>query len=154
ERAARLRALAPAHPMGSYLELVAKIADAQQWALGNLPPVMLPKPEHVEQCLQHGMPALNAQSHARDRAWCDILRLMLRRLQGQTGGENAGRVKEIVSKLEYERDELYEAQASKLLAGITFGLDLGNAPFIAAALQVYWLHLATTLGPNAFGRTD
>jgi FdhE protein len=150
ERAARLRQLAPGHPMGDYLLLVAKIADAQQWALANLPPVMLPRPEHVEQCRQHGMPALNVQSHARDRAWCDVLRLMLRRLQGQT----EGKVRDIVSKLEVQRDEFYEAQASKLLAGISFGLDLGNAPFIGAALQVYWLHMATTLGPEAFGRTD
>jgi len=149
-RAGRLRHLAPGHAMGEYLALVAKIADAQQWALANLPPVMLPRPEHVEQCREHGMPSLNVQSHARDRAWCDVLRMLLRRLAGQT----EGRVRDIVSKLEYERDELYEAQASKLLAGIPFGLDLGTAPFIGAALQVYWAHMATALGPGAFGRTD
>jgi len=150
ERAARLRDIARGHPMGDYLQLVAKIADAQHWALGNLPAVMLPGPAHVEQCRQHGMPALNVQTHARDRAWCEVLRLMLRRIAGET----EGKVQDIAVRLERERDELYEAQASKLLAGISFGLDLGNAPFVGAALQVYWLHMATTLGPQAFGRTD
>lgn len=150
DRAARLRQLAAGHAMGDYLEFVAKIADAQQWALENLPTVMLPRPEHVERCREHAMPPLNVQSHPRDRAWCDILRMMLRRIAALT----EGRVRDIASKLEHERDELYEAQASKLLAGITFGLDLGTAPLIGAALQVYWVHMATSLGAEAIGRID
>ena len=150
ERAARLRQLAAGHAMGDYLEFVAKIADAQQWALENLPAIMLPRPERLDLMREHGMPPLNVQSHPRDRAWCDVLRMMLRRLAGQT----EGRVRDIVSRLENERDELYEAQASKLLAGITLGLDLGRAPLIGAALQVYWVHMVATLGPKVFGRND
>jgi FdhE protein len=129
---------------------VAKIGDAQQWALENLPPVMLPPPEKLEQARAHGVPPLNVQEHARERAWCDVLRMMLRRLAAQTEGV----VRDTAVCLENERDELYEAQASKLLAGITFGLDLARAPLIAAALQVYWVHMVSTLGPQAFGRND
>ena len=150
ERAARLRQLAPRHAIGDYLEFVARIADAQQWALENLPAVMLPKPAQLERSLQHGMPPLEAQGHARDRAWCEILRMLLRRIAGQTEGT----VRDIAARLEGERDELYEAQASKLLAGITFGLDLGTAPLIGAALQVYWTHMVTTLGASVFGRIE
>jgi len=149
-RAARLRELAPGHPMGDYLQFVAKIADTQHWALQNLPAVMLPRPAHVDQCREHAMPPLNVQSHARDRAWCDNLRMMLRRIAALT----EGKVRDIAAKLEHERDELYEAQASKLLAGITLGLDLGAAPFIGAALQVYWTHMVDVLGAAAFGRID
>lgn len=150
ERAARLRQLAAGHPMGDYLAFVAALADEQHWALHNLPAVMLPAPARLEQAREHGMPPLNAQSHPRDRAWCDVLRTVLRRLAARTGG----RVRDIASRLESERDELYEAQASKLLAGITVGLDLGRAPLIGAALQVYWVHLVTTLGAQDFGRID
>jgi FdhE protein len=150
ERAARMRQLAAGHPMGDYLAFAAALADEQHWALHNLPPVMLPRPEHLEQALEHGMPPLNANSHQRDRAWCDVLRMMLRRLAART----EGRVRDVAARLENERDELYEAQASKLLAGVTVGLDRGRAPFIGAALQVYWVHMVTTLGAQAFGRND
>jgi FdhE protein len=150
ERAARLRQLAAGHPMADYLEFAAKLADAQHCALGEMPPVMLPAPEKLELARAHGMPPLNTASHARDRAWCDVLRGMLRHI----AGASEGRVREIALGLERERDELYEAQASKILAGIAFGLDLGHAPFIGAALQVYWVHLLTTLGAEVFGRND
>jgi FdhE protein len=150
ERAARLRQLAAGHPMGDYLEFVARVADVQHWALKNLPAVMLPAPEMLAQARAHGMPPLGAQGHQRDRAWCDVLRMMLRRLAAQT----EGRVRDVASGLEAERDELYEAQASKLLAGVTPGLDLGRAPLIGAALQVYWVHLVTVLGQDVFGRID
>lgn len=150
DRAARLRQLAADNAMGDYLRFVAGIADTQHWAMQNLPAVMLPKPGHVEGCREHGMPPLNVQSHPRDRAWCDILRMMLRRIANQT----EGKVRDTAARLENQCDELYEAQASKLLAGITLGLDLATAPFIGAAIQVYWTHMATMLGPEAFGRID
>jgi FdhE protein len=150
DRAARLRQLAPGHAMGDYLEFVARIADQQQWALQNLPPVMLPTEARLAQAREHGMPPLGTQGHSRDRAWCDVLRMMLRRLAVHVEGP----ARDIATKLEVERDELYEAQASKLLAGITFGLDVGRAPLIAAALQVYWVHLVTALGEGAFPRND
>src|SRR5262249_48147306 len=141
DRAARLRQLAPSHAMGDYLELIAAIADIQDWALGNVPPVPLPGADRLEQSKAHGMPPLGTQLHHRDRAWCDLLRRMLRRLAERTDGAQ----RSIVVRLDGERDELYEAQASKLLAGITLGLDLAYAPLIGAALQVYWVHLVMSL---------
>jgi FdhE protein len=150
QRAGRMRQLAPGHAMGDYLEFVAKVADAQHWALSDMPPVPLPKPEHIEQCKEHGMPPLNAQTHQRDRIWCDLLRHMLRHIAGETKGG----LQEIIVRLEGKRDELYEAQASKLLAGIVFGLDLAVAPLIGSALQVYWTHMALVLGRDSFGQID
>src|SRR5215471_2348988 len=102
DRAARLRQLAPGHPLGDYLQFVAAIAGVQHWALSNMAAVRLPD----------------------------------------------------AVQLDGERDELYEAQASKLLAGITLGLDLAYAPLIGAALQVYWVHLVTALGSDHFGRIE
>lgn len=149
-RSARLRSLAGSHTMGDYLRFVAKIADAQQRALDDMPPVAPPSPDDIETCKAHGMPPLDVQTHRRDPAWHDLLRRLLRDLTDAT----EGRQREVAVRLEGERDDFYEAQASKLLAGITLGLDIAAAPMIGAALQVYFTHLATTLGEQAFDRTD
>ena len=87
------------------------------------------------------MPPLAFSTHARDRQWCDMLRRMLRGIAQEAQGP-AG---EAAQRLENSPDALYEAQASKLLAGITFGLDTATAPFIGAGLQVYFSHLALGL---------
>ena len=150
DRAARLRQLAPGHPLGDYLQFVAAIAGVQHWALSNMAAVRLPDAEQLERSRAHGMPPLGTQMHHRDHAWCDLLRRMLRRLADQITGVQ----RRIVVQLDGERDELYEAQASKLLAGITLGLDLAYAPLIGAALQVYWVHLVTALGSEHFGRIE
>ena len=150
DRAARLRQLASGHAMGDYLRLIAEIAEIQTWALDNMPPVSLPGEDKLEQNRAHGMPPLGAQAHHRDRAWCDLARRMMRKLAERTDGAQ----RDVVVRLDGERDELYEAQASKLLAGITLGLDMAYAPLLGAALQVYWVHLVTTLGRDYFGRID
>jgi FdhE protein len=71
---------------------------------------------------------------------------MLRRI----AEDCTGRAAEVAARLEGCRDELYEAQASKLLTGTSFGLEVPTAPFVGAGLQVYFTHLAITLGEEAF----
>jgi FdhE protein len=150
ERARRLRQLAPGHSMQGYLELVALIADKQQTAMDSMPLFALPRPDAIAISHEHGMPPLSHSSHSRDRAWCDTLRRMLRGIADETDG----RTREVAKALENSRDELYEAQASKLLAGVTFGLDPATAPFIGAGLQVYFTHLAIALGEDAIPPID
>jgi FdhE protein len=149
-RAARLRTLAESHAMGDYLRFIARVADAQQRLLDAMPPVALPSPEAIANCREHGMPPLNVQTHRRDQQWCDVSRRMLRDL----ADESEGRQREVATRLERQHDDFYEAQASKLLAGITFGLDIATAPLIAAGLQVYFTHLAIALGESSFAATD
>jgi FdhE protein len=149
-RADRLLALAPSHAMGDYLRFVAKVATAQQRLLDDMPPVALPSPEEIATCNEHRMPPLNAGSHRRDPLWRDGLRRMLRALTE----EAEGRQREVLVRLEQERDDFYEAQASKLLAGITLGLDIAAAPLLGAGLQVYFTHLSAALGEAAIQRTD
>jgi len=150
DRASRLRELAADHAVAGYLEFIALVADEQQRLLDHMPPVRLPSPAQIKQCNEHGIPPLNCQSHARDQAWCNGLRHLLRSLADRTTGQ----LNETVVKLERSRDELYEAQASKLLSGITFGLDVTTAPLIGAGLQVYFTHLAIALGEGGIVRTD
>ncbi len=149
-RAARLRALAAGHAMEGYLGFIAGVAEAQQRLLQAMPPIALPSPEAVALCNEHGMPPLNVQTHHRDQQWCNGLRHLLRDLAERSEGPQL----EVVRHLERSRDELYEAQASKLLAGITFGLDIATAPLIGAGLQVYFTHLAIALGEAALVRTE
>jgi FdhE protein len=149
-RAERLRGLAHGHAMTGYLEFIAAVADEQQVLLEHMPPLRLPSPAVVTECNEHGMPPLNFQTHARDQQWCNGLRHLLRALADRV----SGRQHEVVVALERSRDELFEAQASKLLAGITFGLDRATAPLIGAGLQVYFTHLAIALGESAFTAID
>ncbi|HTP46778.1 MAG TPA: formate dehydrogenase accessory protein FdhE [Casimicrobiaceae bacterium] len=150
DRATRLHALAPGHAMGGYLEFIALVAEEQQKLLDDMPPVRLPSPETIQQCNEHAMPPLNFQTYQRDQQWCNALRYLLRALAERT----EGKTREVVVRLEQTHDELYEAQASKLLAGITFGLDAATAPLIGAGLQVYFTHMAIALGHAAFPRID
>ena len=150
ERAARLRELAPGSPMEGYLEFIADVADEQQAFLSDMPSVRLPSAPDIEKCNEHGMPPLNFQTHARDAQWCNGLRHMLRALDRRTSGQ----VQRVVVQLESRHDAFFEAQASKLLAGITFGLEVASAPLIGAGLQVYFTHLAISLGESAIRPLD
>ncbi|QJR09282.1 Protein FdhE [Usitatibacter rugosus] len=144
-RARRLRSLAPGHALEGYLEFMALVADQQQVRLDNMPPVAIPRPEALDRSHEHGMPPIDFSTHARDVGWCDSLRRMLRAIAAETEGTTH----DVVARLENSPDALYEAQASKLLAGITFGLDIATAPLIGAGLQVYFTHLALALGQDA-----
>ena len=150
ERASRLRQLAERHPMSGYLRFVADVADGQQALLDDMPPIRLPSQAEIAKCNEHGMPPLNFQTHARDQQWCNGLRHLLRALALRT----SGRSHEVIVNLESSRDDFYEAQASSLLAGVTFGLDVASAPLIGAGLQVYFTHLAIALGETRIPRND
>jgi FdhE protein len=150
DRAARLRQLAPGNAMSGYLQFIAQVADAQHALLQRMPPIRIPQPDAIALSNEHRMPPLNFQTHARDQAWCNGLRYLLRALAEVT----SGRQREVVMALEGSRDELYEAQASKLLAGITMGLDIATAPLIGAGLQVYFTHMAIVIGAGAIARID
>ena len=150
DRAARLWALADGHAMAGYLGFIALVSEAQQELLDHMPPVRLPSPATIAQCNEHRIPPLNFQTHHRDQQWCNGLRHLLRALSRRA----EGRQRQIADALERGRDEFYEAQASKLLAGVTFGLDVATAPLIGAGLQVYFTHLVIAMGASVFPRID
>jgi len=150
DRAARLRSLAKAHSMAGYLEFCALIADAQQQLLNDFPAAPPPAPVTIAQCVEHGLPPLNFHSHMRGAQWRTALRRLLHALSERTTGKQY----EVAIALERERDDFYEAQASKLLAGIRAGLQVASAPLIGAALQVYFTQLVIALGERSFPRID
>lgn len=150
ERAARLRTLAQNHSMADFLAFMAKLGEAQQQALVNFPDVPLPDGAHLMACRQHGMPPLAAQNWPRDPAW----RLALRQILADVRDSATPSTQAAIGRLMQSDSTALEKQADALLAGQFAALDLAAAPFVAAALQVYWLHMTSGLGEKAFGRND
>ena len=148
ERAARLRQLAPGHALQDFLLFMAAIADAQQAALMAFSSVPLPDEIRLALCREHGMPPLSVQGWQRDPAWHNALRKIAAQVK-----ENATPAsREALSRLEALDGAALEKLADAVLSGQYSGVDLAALPFIAAALQVYWTHMTTTLGAKAFDR--
>ena len=146
-RAARLRRLAQGHTLADYLGFVAAVAEAQQACLLALSDPPLPPAEKQEQNREFGMPVLNALTLHRDPVWRAILRDLLARLVQL---DLPAELKATLERFAGQSDDYFEAQASKLLASNLQGLNVAVAPLLAAALQVYWVAMATALGEEAF----
>lgn len=137
ERAMRLRQLSRDHAAGGYLTLMTNIAQAQQNCLKDFPSVPVPDATALERAQLMGIPPLSASSWPRHSAWRDGLRQLIDRLQ-ETVPDS---VTPILTRLRQATDIELEQQADILLAGISRNLDVATAPFIGAALQVYWVHM-------------
>jgi FdhE protein len=146
ERGARLRVLASAHKLGPYLNFASALSLAQNAVLHSFPDLPLPEDHTLAHCREHGVPVLSAYGHRRDPAWRRALSELISRLgQESLPAESA----DVLTRVGYADEAQLEAAAANLLAGIYAELDPGEAPFIAAALQVYWVKLTLQLGPRA-----
>lgn len=150
-RAERFRRLSEDHSLGDYLAFLALLADAQQAALNRFPPVPLPDPREQALCHDHGMPLLDARSWPRNPAWRAGLTEILQRVS-ESDLPTAAR--ETVAGLIHAAETGLEEMAGNILAGNMGGILPRELPFVAAALQVYWVHMASTLGEQAFGRRE
>jgi FdhE protein len=150
-RAERLRFLSKDHPLGDYLAFLALIADAQQEALNQFPALSLPDPEEQALSREQGMPLLAARSWPRNPAWRAGLTTTLRQMNAATLPEAA---QEAVAGLMQASEARLEEMASRILAGDLADIAPQELPFVAAALQVYWVHMASSLGEDAIGRLE
>lgn len=73
-RAARFRALAPAHPLGAYLTVLGCLAEIQSAIQDDLPEPDLPAAEARARAREHGMPALDRSRFPEDVACLAALR--------------------------------------------------------------------------------
>ena len=150
-RAERLSSLAEGHALADYLRFLAALARAQHESLSLFRHVSLPDVQLRERCREHGLPLLGTRAWIRDPVWCEALHRILAQLEAGALPE-AARV--TIGRLKSADDVSLDRLADALLAGDYENLDRATIPFIGAALQVYWLHLVTTLGLEAFGRLD
>lgn len=158
ERQMRLLQLARGHAMGDFLQFMAALAQAQHQALEQMPAVPVPDLNALSQATRQGQAALSVQHWPRDSAWQQALRHIA--LTVQEAAPEASRP--ALLALAQATPEQLEEQADALLGLSASQLQLDTAALIGAALQVYWLHLSTSvqaqhakLTPDSlFGRTD
>lgn len=147
DRAARLRTLARDHAIGGYLELIARLCDAQHDALERHAPDA-PSPETIELARTHGMPPIPA-SRTRDAAWRTVMLELVDAL-----ATYAEPVAGLAQRLRDASPEWLEAQAEAVLAARGDLVDLAAAPFVMAALQVDWTALTQYFDADRFLAID
>ena len=145
DRARRLHALAAGHSLGGYLEFMARLVDAQAHAAHALAGrVPVAGADQIASCIADGRPVYPALGWPRDPVWRQALDVIL----GRVAAEDAAR--HAVRELGSAPTDRLEAIAEHLLAG-EFGAEHpGQAPLVAAALQVYWNALASQLDAALF----
>jgi FdhE protein len=145
-RAERLRKLsendAVGHAIGDYLRLMAALADAQQPALARIE-ATLPSSEHIEQARTCGMPLVPANSWPRETHWRDVLKQLCESVAALP--YLPASVHNVCDRLRHSQSEQIETEADALLAAPATAVDAATAPFLMAALQVYWVDLASRL---------
>ncbi len=145
DRAARLRSLADASTIEGYLRLIARLAEAQQRALKSFEAPAIDD-DVLAQARRHEMPPLPATGLARDPAWRALLARLLDEVAGDAG--TPAQALAACNALAHTLDtapERVEQMADALLAGRVEGADVAPAPFVMAALQVYWTAMASGL---------
>ena len=142
-RAARLRQLAADSPVADYLLLMAQLVDAQQRALKNCAAPGASE-DRLALAQAHGMPPLQAVDWPRDPMWRGILAQLVDDVaRGQNVPAEAVEVCRALRRAVDEDPESLEDLAEALLAEQDQGVDGAAAPFVMAALQVYWTDLAS-----------
>ena len=145
DRAARLRSLADSSTIEGYLRLMARLAEAQQRALKEFEAPALDD-DVLAQARRHEMPPLPATGLARDPAWRALLARLLDEVSGDPGtpAQAVAACNALARTLDTAPGRV-EQMADALLAGRVEGADVAPAPFVMAALQVYWTAMAAGL---------
>lgn len=150
-RAERFRHLSQDHPLGDYLTFLATVADAQQEALNQFPALPQSDPVESERCRTHGMPLLGAISWPRNPVWRQALATIFHQIVATSLPPAAAAT---LSGLLQASETRLEKIADSILAGDPDGISPGELPFVAAALQVYWVQMASVLEEQEVGRPE
>jgi FdhE protein len=164
QRAERLRSLASNHsPLRDYLLLMAALADAQQLQFDSLRAALAAEgfAEHIGKQLElaqaHRMPLLQAAGWPRQDRW----RRILRDICGSAAADSSApaprfpaAVYALCARIIAAPDAELDAQADLLISSRAEGVDGQAAPFVMAALQVYWSAMASTLQVTDVAQLD
>jgi FdhE protein len=150
-RAERLDKLAPGHVLEGWLRFMADVSRAQATALSALPPGRLPGPEDLAAARDAGRPALESVHWRDDPTWNAALDAVLATMARIAKPELAERARAELASC--------DAGARTALAERLLALDLAPAerafaPYLAAALQLYWTRMAAVLAPDDVGRPE
>lgn len=139
-RAARLRQLAEESPLKDYLNFTALIADAQQKALHDNP-LSVDLSQAMTNALALGKTPLDTSLYPRSTHWHSLLQAIIAELRPDAPAH----IQPILDNLDKAADSELEAMASRLLASEFTAVGNDKAPFIWAALSLYWTQLANQL---------
>lgn len=137
-RADRLRQLADGHSMADYLRFAARVADAQQQVLNQLP---LPATANAQLDLVSGQAPLHHASLSRDPYWRAVLAQLIEHLQPEASAP----VREVLDELHGSDAQQLDAWADALLTGDFASVGSARALFLWSALSLYWTQLAASL---------
>jgi FdhE protein len=145
-RARRLRQLAApgaiGQAIGDYLLLMAAVAEAQAATLATLDPA-LPDAAQLGRSRTHRMPPIQAVGWSREPAWRTVAAELTERVAATADIPDSARRE--LSQVRVLPTEWLEGQADALLSGRRGEIELAVAPFVMAALQTYWVALASRL---------
>lgn len=141
--ARRFETLAERHALGDWLRFLGRLAQAQHEALLSFPaegPVL--HAGLIARARHHGMPPLPAHAWPRDASWRVVLAGLVDAalIHAPAPGRAA------LQGLRRAPAARLEAAADRVLRMDTGGGEAATMPIVAAALQVYWTHMAATLG--------
>ena len=135
----------PGQAIGDYLQLMAALVDAQALALAALEPP-LPSAAELNRSHTHGMPPVQASGWQRPGEWRELALRLCATVAAEAGAPAA--VRDAQGWLRGLAPEQIEAQADALLAARPADIERAAAPFLMAALQVYWVALVSRLRPE------
>ncbi|MGC6389350.1 formate dehydrogenase accessory protein FdhE [Ewingella sp. S1.OA.A_B6] len=144
-RADRLRKLAEDSPLDRYLNFAASICDAQQRVLEVLP-LNIDLSEELQKAA--GKPPLDCSLFPRTQHWLALLDALIAVLKPDA----AGPVQAVLECLEHAPSLQREMMATQLLSQDFKHVPADKAPFIWAALSLYWVQMAAQL--RGVGRAD
>jgi FdhE protein len=113
----------------------------QHTLLKSMPAVPVPDAELLAHCKAYQMPPLAPAGLQRNLAWLMVLEDLVKAMVVDAPEPARAVLTELLNK----DNSWLESQADKLLSGQFAEVELAYAPFIAAALQVYWTHMAQSL---------
>lgn len=143
-RAERLRQLAENNPLGDYLNFAAAIAEAQQKALHDNA-LTLDLTQTLTNAAALGKPPLDTSIFPRSHHWHTLLQALIAELMPDAPEH----IQPVLENLAKTSDSELEIMAKDLFAGNFGVVGSDKAPFIWAALSLYWAQMATQMPGKA-----
>lgn len=139
-RAERLRELAENNPLGDYLRFAALIAHAQEVVLYDHP-LEMDLTARIKEANDRGKPPLDIHVLPRDKHWQKLLHSLIAELKPEMSGPALA----VIENPEKASEQELEQMASALFASDFASVSSDKAPFIWAALSLYWAQMASLI---------
>lgn len=152
-RAERLRELAENNPLGDFLRFAALVAHAQEVVLYDHP-LQMDLTARIKEANEQGKPPLDIHVLPRDKHWHKLLHSLIAELKPEMSGTALA----VIENTEKASEQELEEMASALFASDFSLVSSDKAPFIWAALSLYWAQMASLIqakpAPNTAKRAS